>query len=241
MSSWKGWLSLGCLVLGFLVALQFKQQEKEGFPLAAYRQVDLIQLVKDRERERVQLQAQIEDLRNRLGEYEIVQARGGKMSHVLARELRHTQLEAGLTPVKGPGVEVILDDSKRRPAPGEDPYFYIVHDVDLSQLTNELWAIGAEAIAINDERIVANSAVRCVGPTILINTRRISPPYHVKAIGDPDSLYGGLKMRGGFVDALSVSRSHGVTLEIAREDTVELPAYHGPTVFRYAVPVGAKP
>jgi uncharacterized protein YlxW (UPF0749 family) len=85
-----------------------------------------------------------------------------------------------------------------------------------------------------------NSAIRCVGPTILINTRRISPPYHVRAIGDSDTLFGGLKMRGGFLDAMSVSREHGVSISITKEKELELPAFHGPTVFRYATPAGSK-
>lgn len=236
MNDWKLWLSLGCFVLGILIALQFKQQEKEGFPLASYRPPDLLHVIKDSEYNRKQLQAQVENLRNRVAEYEVIKTGKGNVSHVLTRELQHARLEAGLLPVKGPGIELVLEDSKRRPGPGEEDYFYLVHDIDLNQLMNELWSSGAEAIAVNEQRIVANSAIRCVGPTILINTRRLSPPYDVKAIGDPDTLMGGLKMRGGFLDAMAVSRAHGVGTVMSKKENLQLPAFNGPTVFHYAEP-----
>ncbi len=237
MSGWRFILSLGCFIIGILIALQFEQQEKVGFPLAAYRPVDLIRMVKDSERTRGELQTQVEQLRARLAEYEFARSGRGNISRVLLEELERARLEAGLVPVHGPGIRVILDDSKQRPRGGEDDYFYLVHDVDLNQLVNELWGSGAEAITINGQRVVANSAIRCVGPTILVNAKRLGPPYRVDAIGDPDTLAGGLKMRGGFLDAMAVSIRHGVSALMTKEENLELPAYGGPMTFHYASPL----
>lgn len=236
MMSWKVALSIGCFILGILIALQFKQQEKEGFPLAAYRPLDLLRLVKESERDKGELQAQVQELRGQLGEYELASRGRRKVSEIVLRELQRARLEAGLLAVSGPGMVITLDDSKRRPKPGENDYFYLVHDVDLNQLVNELWAIGAEAVSINGERIVANSAVRCVGPTILVNTKRLSPPYDVEALGDPDTLMAGLKMRGGFLDAMAVSVAHGVEINLTKEPKLLIPAFNGPVIFRYASP-----
>lgn len=236
MSQWKIALSIACFVLGVLVALQFKEQKKEGFPLTTSRPTDLLRLVKDAEQDRSQLSAEVQQLRARLSEYELTKNRKGKMSFVLAQELERTRLEAGIVPVKGPGVEVALNDSSQRPKPGEDDYFYLIHDVDISQLVNELWAIGAEAVSVNGQRIVANSSIRCVGPTILVNTVRLSPPYTITAIGDPDSLAAGLKMRGGFLSAMSISMAHGVTVTITKNPLLHVPAFDGAVMFRYASP-----
>src|SRR5438552_610080 len=100
MKDWKYGLSIGCLIVGILISLQFKAQEKEGFPLAAARPTDLIRLVKDSEREKVELQDQIKLLRGRLTEYESVKEEKGKVSQVLAKELLQTRLEAGVISVE---------------------------------------------------------------------------------------------------------------------------------------------
>ena len=65
---------------------------------------------------------------------------------------------------------------------------YIIHDDDLLRVINELRAAGAEAIAINGERIVAMSEIRCAGPTLSVNNNRSAPPYEIKAIGNPNNL-----------------------------------------------------
>jgi uncharacterized protein YlxW (UPF0749 family) len=75
-----------------------------------------------------------------------------------------------------------------------------------------------------------------VGPTILVNTFRLSPPYVVKAIGDPDTLSTALKMRGGFLDAMAISISHGVSVVITKEKELEIPAFGGAMLFRYSKP-----
>lgn len=236
MKSWKLTLSFGCLILGILISLQFKEQAREGFPLPAYRPADLLRLVKGSEQEKQDLNRQIEQLRGRLAVFESPKTKQGLKTRTLAAELEQTRMEAGLIPVKGTGVEVILDDSKRRASSAEDNYFYLVHDVDLDQLVNELWAIGAEAVSVNGQRIVANSSIRCVGPTILVNTARLSPPYHVFAVGDSDTLAAGLKMRGGFLSAMAISISHGVQVNILKRKEVFIPAFGGSFSYHYAQP-----
>lgn len=96
--------------------------------------------------------------------------------------------EAGLDPVRGPGLVVTLTDAQRdadglfpRDAAPDD---LVVHQQDIDAVLNALWSSGAEAIQMQDQRIVATSAPRCVGNTLLLNGRTYSPPYTVTAIGD---------------------------------------------------------
>ncbi|MEO7269265.1 MAG: DUF881 domain-containing protein, partial [Knoellia sp.] len=98
---------------------------------------------------------------------------------------------AGRTAVEGPGVEVALDDSQlptdRIPENlGVDSV--VVHQQDVQAVVNAFWAGGAEAMMIQDQRIIATSAVRCVGNTLILQGRVYSPPYRIRAIGDPDKL-----------------------------------------------------
>jgi len=86
---------------------------------------------------------------------------------------------------------------------------------DLLKLVNELNAAGAEAIAINDERIIATTEIRNAGNYIVINTNRYSAPFEIKAIGNPDTLEAALKLLGGVADDLGYicrSTSRGWTI-----------------------------
>ena len=111
---------------------------------------------------------------------------------------------------------------------------YIIHDEDVLKVINELRAAGAEAIAINDQRLTANSEIRCAGPTISINNTRISAPYEIKAIGNVQNMENAVKMRGGVAESLSV---WGIRLDVRKELNIIIPAYKGAVQFKYATPL----
>ena len=99
---------------------------------------------------------------------------------------------AGLTAVKGPALTVTLDDAPRRPGQplpegttGDD---VIVHQQDVQAVVNALWAGGAEAMQLMDQRVISTSAVRCVGNVLLLQGRQYSPPYVITAVGPVDSM-----------------------------------------------------
>lgn len=234
---WKAPLSIGCILLGMLITLQFKTQKTEGFPLTTFRSNELVRMVKDLESERRRLMEELKDVRVQLQRFEEAAKEEKGMSQILSQELEKRKMEAGMVSAEGPGLVVVLSDSTKQPAPGEDNYFYIIHDVDLHQLVTELWAAGAEAISINGERLVTNTAIRCVGPTVLVNTVRLAPPYIVHVIGEPVILEASLKMQGGFLNVMAASIRQGVTVEIVRKPLVSVPAFQGTASFKYARPV----
>ena len=92
---------------------------------------------------------------------------------------------AGLTDVEGPGVSVILNDSKAENTTGDEAD-YLIHDSDLLSVINELRDAGAQAISFNGERILATSEVRCAGSVVMVNGKRFAAPFIIYAIGDPD-------------------------------------------------------
>lgn len=109
----------------------------------------------------------------------------------LMNELDYLRIVSGLTDVKGDGVVITLNDAKD-PDP-ESIMDYIVHDIEIINVVNELRLAGAQAISINDERLLATSELICAGPTIKINNNRYAVPFEIKAIGDPEKLYTALK------------------------------------------------
>ncbi len=108
--------------------------------------------------------------------------------HQLADEWEKIKISTGLVDVKGPGITIKLDDAPAR-LPDTPVNWLIIHDQDIKVILNELKKAGAQAIAINGERVVPMSEQVCAGPTILINDNRHSVPYFIEAIGDPDVLY----------------------------------------------------
>jgi uncharacterized protein YlxW (UPF0749 family) len=104
--------------------------------------------------------------------------------------------DAGLLPVRGPGLVVTLNDAKRdaegRFPRDASPDDLVVHQQDVQAVLNALWNAGAEAIQMQDQRIIATSAPRCVGNTLLLNGRTYSPPYVITAIGDVPAMQAAL-------------------------------------------------
>lgn len=104
--------------------------------------------------------------------------------------------EAGLTPLRGPGLVVTLNDAQRdaqgRFPRDASPDDLVVHQQDIQAVINALWSAGAEGIQVQDQRVIATSAPRCVGNTLLLNGRTYSPPYVITAIGDAGAMQAAL-------------------------------------------------
>jgi len=105
-------------------------------------------------------------------------------------------LDAGLDPMRGPGLVVTLKDAQRdaegRFPRDASPDDLVVHQQDIEAVLNAIWSAGAEGIQMQDQRIIGTSAPRCVGNTLLLNGRTYSPPYVITAIGDPAAMQAAL-------------------------------------------------
>jgi len=238
-NSWQIPVTLACVLLGILISVQFKTQKSAGFPLYNQR-TDLLKLIQNLESERNRLQADLKDTRTRLEKFEETAAKGQGLLKTMQMLTQEAREEAGLMPMAGPGIEIILRDSNRKPQLGEDPYFYIVHDVDLQTLVNELWATGAEAVSINNQRIASRTSIRCAGPTILVSSERIMPPYVVKAIGPAQNMEAALRMQGGFMTSMLGALDKGVQIKLNVLPEVKVPEFKGSLIFRYAKAVKDK-
>lgn len=104
--------------------------------------------------------------------------------------VRKLEPESGLTPVKGSGLRVTLTDAPRSvdAEPGTDPNMLVVHQQDLQTFVNALWSGGAEAITLQNQRLISTTGIKCVGNTVVLDGVPYSPPYVIEAIGDPSSL-----------------------------------------------------
>lgn len=213
-----------------MLSIQFRltQDIKKTAPIARIKELstNITQLKTERD----SLQERVDKLRDQLD-----QAASGPQLADLKSKLELARVEAGVTNVSGPGIEVTLNDSNIAFQVGENPSLYVLHDEDVLRIINELKAAEAEALSINGQRLLATSEIRCIGPTILVNkNKRLVPPYVITAIGDPDKMIGALKMRGGVIEQLQV---FGIQVNVKKLSSVTVPAYNGSTTFDYATPV----
>lgn len=134
----------------------------------------------------------------------------------------------GLEEVTGPGVIVTLRDGQSI-ASSLNPSELIVHDLDILSVINELKNAGAEAISINDQRIVTTTAISCRGNTIDINGEKVGAPFVIKAIGLPEYL-SALSRPGGYMEALEEA---GVNVKLEKSNSITIPKYSGIIKFEY--------
>lgn len=153
-------------------------------------------------------------------------------------------VEGGSTPVVGPGLTVRLDDAPEDSLRLADvsPDVLVVHQQDIQSVMNALWSGGAEAMTLMDQRVISTSAVRCIGNVLILQGRRYSPPYQIRAIGDPTRLKSALSaspaVQAYVRDADDVGLGWSVTVA---SDPLELPAYSGATELTAAsVPEGVE-
>lgn len=137
-----------------------------------------------------QYKAQIADLEHKQEDF-LKASTGTASSNGSKSELDYLKLISGLTDVTGDGVVITLNDAEN-PDP-QSEMDYIIHDYEVYGVVNELRKAGAQAISINNERLIATSEQICAGPTIKINNNRYAVPFEIKAIGDSDKLYSAVK------------------------------------------------
>lgn len=136
----------------------------------------------------------------------------------------------GLTEITGPGVIVTLSDSKKDASSVLNPSTLLVHDVDILGVVNELKNAGAEAISINDQRIVPTTGISCGGNIIDINGEKVGVPFVIKAIGLPEQL-AGLSRPGGYLELL---RNASVGADLKKSNNITIPKYTGVIDYEYA-------
>jgi len=184
------------------------------------------------EAEQGELKENIGRVREQLDEYRRELAANTEMLREINAELERQKMMAGLLAVEGPGVLVTLDDSSIRSA--ADSTDYLIHEYDLRDVVNLLWLAGSEAIAVNDERIVATTSIYCVGSTVMVNDTRLSPPYLIQAVGNSVVQEDVLRNPGYLREIKQRAELYGVQFKVNRIGTLTLPAYKGGFPIHYA-------
>ena len=191
-SPWRLGVPLVCLLAGLLLAAT--HGVSGGSEIRRSDAPRLVDLVREAQSSVNRLNAQRDQLANKID-----QLHGRSSDTALAAMLRRSAelaSQAEMDPVHGPGLVVTLDDAQRdangRFPRDASPDDLVVHQQDIQAVLNALWSAGAEAVQMQDQRIIATSVPRCVGNTLLLNGRTYSPPYKVTAIGNAAAMQAAL-------------------------------------------------
>ena len=224
------------LMVGVMLALPFKVIRKESTePLPSESRQELVNRMTKLTEENDQLRAELEQSRSHISDLEESLMAGQEASAQVTDSLTRYRILAGLDAVHGPGIRLTLSEQISQLPPGAEAAPYLIHQEDLLNIVNELWLAGAEAIAIRSrdrtERLIVSSTIRCVGSLIDVNNTRMTPPFDIFAIGNPDELYNAVTMPGGVIEPLQY---FNIRAEIVKMDDMVLPAYSGLTLLQYA-------
>lgn len=176
-------------------------------------------LIKETEKVDAQLQEQIESATKNNSELEESKNQindGNKM--------------IGLTEVTGPGITITLADSDIDSTSVLNSSDLLIHDIDLLKVVNELKNAGAEAISINNQRVILTTPIICGGNIININGEKIGSPFEIKAIGSPEAL-ANLSRPGGWLSKLE---ERGIKVSTPKKsNSITIPKYSGVLNFKY--------
>ncbi|MFI2781503.1 DUF881 domain-containing protein [Streptomyces sp. ALB3] len=214
------------LVLAALVVTLGAAEARVAAPVVAKEREELIDRVNAETSTADTLEKQVEELRKDVGERQrrALQEHGGDQGGLVA-------LLSGATAVEGPGVKLVVDDAEDTDEGGGGPRESAgfadtgrVRDRDMQRVVNGLWQSGAEAVAINGQRLTALSAIRAAGDAILVDNRPLVPPYTVLAVGDGKRLATAFQdsADGQYLQALH--ESFDIRTSISEQEKVRLPA-----------------
>jgi uncharacterized protein YlxW (UPF0749 family) len=167
-------------------------------------------------------------------------APGGSLDALLARVAR-LQRVSGLTEARGPGVRVELTDAPRSvDVPGLDPNVLVVHQQDIQAFVNALWSGGAEAVSLQGQRLISTTGIKCVGNTVVLDGVPYSPPYVIRAIGDPVRLNAALGTSPEVVTYRDYVTHYRLGLKTATLTDIRMKAYGGTVglTYAHALPAG---
>lgn len=216
-------IGFATLILTTVMFTQFKTVEQTDITaIETMRETELRTELSDWKNKYDEINQKLQETESKISEYQSEISNSQESSNILDKELSETEMYLGYTKLQGEGIQITLEDSE----------YSAIDRWDLLQIVNELKLAGAEAIAINNERIVSTTEIATVGSQfILINGNRIPAPYIVKAIGDKKYLESAITIKGGYIDEMKVNEKN---VKYTVEDMIEIPAYSGKITFEYA-------
>lgn len=218
------------IIFGFLLTVQLKTNVSSEGIITIRRLLEMENDVNNAVLEINNLELSVAEAKKKLTEYENIVLEDGSIYTSMENELLKIRSYAGLEKVQGPGIIITLNDSLENIEDSENPELYLIHDIDVLEIVNDLKAAGAEAISINDVRVVGTTSIKCGGPTINIDGSRHATPFVIKAIGDVKTLEAVTLAPDSYIDWMEYS---GIRVAVRRAENLMINRYTGTPKINY--------
>lgn len=228
-------IGIACFTLMLVMFMQFKVvRQTDITAIEDMRESDLRVELAEWNQKYEELNSQYEEVMAKITEYQTEKESDEQTAQLLETELEQLNKSLGKTDVEGEGIMIVLvDKAGTQLTDGETVKSITIEDLLI--IVNDLFAAGAEAISINDQRIVAMSDIFNIGSGeesfIKVNGERIISPYVIKAIGNQNYLESAVIGKGGRVDVLE-GLGHEVTIEKSNKK-IEIEKYSGTIGTKY--------
>ena len=210
-----------CIVLVSVMLMQFRTVEQTDITeIESMREPELRVALAQWKTKYEEVHTQLEDVNKRIEEYDKTIEDNEAASELIDEELKESNILVGKTDVYGEGVVITLSSTDT----------FQIYSQILLELVNELRYSGAEAISINEVRILPTTEIVDL-TSISVNQQRVQEPYIIKAIGDSEYIYSILNLKGsGFVD---IYGKQGLNVSVEKNKKVEIPKYNGEFEINY--------
>lgn len=229
-------LGLMCVLLTYGIVVQIKTVNGTGTTISTNaKENELRDAVLKAKEKYDNLYAELEKMETKLETERTNSTQNNDELTEIENTIKEGNKIIGLSEATGYGLVITVDDNDKISLNDwiVDPNWLIVHDTDLINIVNELKNTGAEAISINNQRIVTTSAIECDGNVIKINGQKIGAPFEIKAIGLPEALIN-INRFGGYAQHLSENRRLKVSIEKIDKEKITIPKFTGVIKFEYA-------
>lgn len=216
------------------VMLSASALHARGSDLRPTRNTSLAGLVEDKSAGNAELARRVSELR---AEVDALGVPAGTDGDRQRADLAQAASAAGIEPVHGPAVTVVLSDAPTSVrAPDVDQDLLVVHQQDIQAVANAMWSAGAEAMTIQGQRVLATTGIKCVGNSVVLHGIPYAPPYVITGVGDPARIRAALQDSAHLRAYRQFADAYHLGYEVRSEADASLPGYQGALNLKYATP-----
>lgn len=211
-------------VLGIFIAIYLKSMDSNNVYISLEEKRLLESEINNKKVEISNLKKRKEEYEKSLKAYkEVIKNENKSIEELMNEELDYLKVISGYSSIVGSGVVITIKDSERELSSGETPNDLLVHDIDILRILNDLKKAGSKGIAINGERVLPTSEIKCSGATITVNKTTYGQPFIIEAIGDTESLMASINAPQSYASLL---RSvYGIYINIEENEEITLNFY----------------